>query len=235
VGGSLGVTVIYTAMAGGFDKLRSQVEQDIECEWVAFVDDPSTEVPAPWEPVPIRSEGRYDSPRMVAKWFKLQPHRLFASQHVIWVDANMEVTWSGFARAALLARHDGFAAWRHPRRECIYAEAEASIGVEAQGGKYDRQTICDQVDAYRKEGHPEHAGLFACGTLAWDLSNDLPRKLADAWLTECELWSPQDQISLPVVARRLGVEPGVFPLAQIGQRRDGQFGNEWLRIHRHRA
>lgn len=227
------MTIIYTALFGGFDVLRPQVEQDIECEWICFTDDPGLVAPAPWKVEFFTPPGRYETPRMQAKWFKLQPASLFASQDVVWVDANMEVTWSGFARAALLARHDGFAAWRHPRRECIYAEAEASIGVEGQGGKYDRQTICDQVDAYRKEGHPEHAGLFACGTLAWDLSNDLPRKLAGAWLTECELWSPQDQISLPVVARRLAVEPGLFPLAQIGQRRDGKFGNEWLRIRKH--
>lgn len=225
--------IIYSALYGGFDLLRPQVEQDIDTEWICFTDDPTLVAPKPWKVELVAALGRYETPRMQAKWFKLAPHKLFASQDVVWVDANMEVTYSGFARAALASRHDGFAAWRHPRRDCIYEEAEASIGVEAQGGKYDRQTICDQVDAYRKEGHPAHGGLFACGTLAWDLSNDLPRRLADAWLTECELWSPQDQVSLPVVAARVGLEPGVFPLAQVGIRSDGYFGNDWLRILKH--
>jgi len=58
----------------------------------------------------------------------------------------------------------GLAAHAHTARDCIYEEAVASV---AYPEKYSTQPIMEQVDSYRAEGHPEHWGLWACGTLAW--------------------------------------------------------------------
>jgi hypothetical protein len=121
-----------------------------------------------------------------------------------------------------------------PHRHVIWIEAQASIGVESQGGKYDDQPILEQVDHYRAEGHPEHGGLYACGTIAWDTDSELARDLGAAWLAECERWSIQDQLSLPVVCRRLGLVPSVFGVRQIERyRRRAYLENRWLRIHPH--
>ena len=178
----------------------------------------------------IFEEPRYSHPCMAAKWHKLWP----CFQPMIWIDANMEITSPGFARQAHAAVHDGVALYRHPRRDCIYDEAEASLGAESQGGKYDGQPIREQVEHYRREGHPEHAGLWACGTIAWDVQDTKAWRLGAAWLTECQRWSFQDQLSLPVVARRLGIKPGIFGHQQIERRRAGWLENRWLRIHPHR-
>lgn len=222
----MGVAIV-TACYGRFDDVQTQPEQDIRAEWLCVVDDESVPVPAPWVRLVVPSD---ESPRLAAKRVKCEPWRFTSADTIIWIDANTQITSSSFAREAISYMRDGLAVFRHPRRDCIYAEADASIGAESQGGKYDDQPIREQVEHYRADGHGPHAGLFACGTVVWDATSDQARALGSAWLAECERWSIQDQLSLPVVARRLGMEPGVFPFSQI---RRGYLGNRWLRILPH--
>lgn len=223
------MTAVVTALYGGCDRLQPQVEQDIEVEWFAFTDDPDLTPPAPWQVVV--EPARFEHPNLAAKVFKCCPD--VGHGDVIWNDASMQVTSRSFAREALAARRDGIAAWRHPRRDCIYAEAKASLGAEGQGGKYAGLPIMEQVAHYRAEGHPRHGGLYACGTVAWDRSRPSVVLFGAAWLEECVRWTYQDQLSFPVVARRFGVRPGTFPLPQIKARRRSWIENRWLLIHEH--
>lgn len=223
----MATTVVLTALYGGHDQLQPQVDQDVDVDWLVFTDTPSMPAPAPWQV--IYDPPAFDHPNLAAKVHKCCP--AVAQTDVVWIDANMQVTCRSFVREALHARHDGIAAWRHPRRDCIYAEAEASVGAESQGGKYAGQPIAEQVDSYRAEGHPDHGGLFACGTIAWD--RELRADFGAAWLAECVRWSFQDQLSFPVVAQRLGVSPGVFPVRQIERRAKGWLENRWMRLHPH--
>jgi hypothetical protein len=221
--------VVVTASYGGVDAaLRSPVAQDIPVDWICFTDQADLKVPAPWKA--IHATGG-DHPRLAVKGHKATPN--VDCPDVVWIDASMEITSSSFVRDALAARHDGVAVFTHPRRDCIYAEAAASLGVEGQGGKYAGQPLLEQVAAYRAEGHPEHGGLYACGVVAWDLSDPRAIEVGRAWLAECERWSWQDQLSFPVVCRRHGVTPGVFPIRQIERRTPRFLANRWLRIHNH--
>lgn len=219
---------IVSAAYGSFDTPRTQCAQDVPVHWLFFTDGPN-DAPPPW--TTIRA-GPAADPRMAAKQFKCLP-RVEDCRYAIWVDANMEITSPSFARESIAAIRDGIAVWDHPRRDCIFEEADASLGAEGQHGKYEGMPLLEQVEHYRAGGHPEHGGLFACGTVAWDLHNDRAHELGAAWLAECEKWSPQDQLSFPVVCRRLDITPGVFPLPQLERRRDRAFGNRWLKIHPH--
>jgi hypothetical protein len=222
--------VVVTASYGGVDTaLHSPVAQDMPVDWICFTDQENLRAPAPWKT--IHTPTGSDHPRRAVKAHKATPD--VDCPDVVWIDATMEITSRSFVRDALAARHDGVAVFRHPRRDDIYLEAKASLGAEGQGGKYAGQPLLDQVAAYRAEGHPEHGGLYACGVVAWDLSDPRAVELGRAWLAECERWSWQDQLSFPVVCRRLGVTPGVFPIRQIERRTPRFLANRWLRIHNH--
>jgi len=222
--------VVVTACYGGVDTtLHPQAPQDMPVDWVCFTDEPDLTAPAPWRVV--QAPGRFAHPCLSAKVHKTSP--AVDVTDVVWIDASMEVTSRSFVRDALAARRDGVATFTHPRRRCIYDEAEASLGAEGQDGKYAGQPLLDQVAHYRAEGHPDHGGLFACGAVAWDLANPKAAELGRQWLAECERWSWQDQLSFPVVCRRLGVVPGVFPVRQIERSSRGFLSNRWLRIHPH--
>jgi len=220
---------IVSACFGGFDVPPPfQCKQDIDVEWYYFTDARSVQA-KPWHVTHVDLRG--NEPRLTAKAYKMVAP--VETRYVIWIDANMEITSPYFARNALASIHDGVAVFRHPRRDCIYDEARASLGAESQGGKYAGLPLIEQVNAYRAEGYPEHHGLYACGVVAWDM--DRARALGEAWLAEQERWSIQDQLSFPVVCWRMGIEPGVFPHPQIERspRVNAPLSNRWLVIHPH--
>jgi hypothetical protein len=225
--------VVVTATYGGYDPhLRVPAVQDIPTDWVCVTDDPGLVVPNPWHVI-VR-EGRFDDPRMSAKVPKMLPD--VGCDDVVWMDASHEITSPSFVREALLSRHDGIAAFRHPRRDCAYREIDALLGSENQNGLYFNRPLRAQKAAYKAERYPLRHGLYACGVLAWDLRDPRARQLGQAWLDETEKWSHQDQIEFPVVCRRLGIKPGTFPIRQIDNKfgKPGDYlGNRWLRIHRH--
>lgn len=154
------------------------------------------------------------------------------ARHVIWIDANMQVTAASFAREAVAAVGDGVAVWKHPERSCIYEEAVASLRLAP--AKYGHLPILEQVASYHREGHPVDGGLYATGTIVWDTNDRRVRRLGADWLAECRRWTYQDQLSFPVVCRRLGVTPGMFPVGQVTSRGGRKLlHNRWLRIHPH--
>lgn len=239
--------VIYTANFGGYDQTRVQAPQDLDVDWVYLTDgERGPDVPDEWDVHVV--EPKHDHPNLAAKVYKSSPPwELGDWRHAIWIDANMQITDPRFAAQAIEYVNDGVAFWSHPRRDCVYDEAAVCIpgAPEAQNARYRNLPIEEQMTAYRAEGFPEHWGLYATGTTVW--TPEQSAYLGAAWLKECELWGFQDQLSLPVVAWRLGVEPGVYGLHQIERRWSTGYvsprrlamgepyylANRWLRIWPH--
>jgi hypothetical protein len=88
----------------------------------------------------------------------------------------------------------------HPDRDCIYEEMPEAA---AQRKCWDLP-LAEQVAAYREEGHPEHGGLMASTLIARDPMSEAVMRTNAMWWAEMLKWSNRDQISLPVVLRRLG-------------------------------
>lgn len=256
---------IVTASLGGHDVPHPQVAQDVDVDWYFLSDDlDRDEVLEPWIPIPVPPAGPLD-PRLAAKPYRMIPwHTLDALEvgpsdklgdryrWIIWQDAAMEVTSPHFASevtAAAACVGAPLMAWRHPRRDCVYDEATWSL-IEAPE-KY--APIADELEAqciaYKAEGYPEHHGLYATGTLVWNMraggGEGAPyhaHVLGAEWLAEVERTTIQDQVSLPVVAWRLGMEVATFPEDQIvgsfyerdrdGTRQRGLY-NRWMKIHPH--
>lgn len=210
-------TVLLTALFGRYDKLAPVMDiPGVQC--ICFTDDPELKVEG-WEVERWTAPVGWH-PRMAAKWFKTHPRQATDADRTVWMDASHKVIRQSAVWKALdCVAKAGIALHRHPARQCIYQEANASLRFR----KYDGQPIAEQVEAYRKEGHPEAWGLWACGTMA------TVRGPADAllseWWEECLKWSYQDQISFPVVMRRNGVRPSDFP--------DHQYRSPWFRAGEH--
>ena len=125
----------------------------------------------------------------------------------IWVDAAHKVE-PGVLSLFDYVGEAGIAVHRHPTRDCIYKEAVASMTME----KYQDQPILEQVSAYLDQGHPEHWGLWECGTIA-TVRGRIDHAL-DRWWEEIQAWSYQDQISFPYVMRTMNLWPNAFPTDQ---------------------
>lgn len=225
IGSSQQPVVVYTAVYGGYDVPPRPVDQDVPVEWVCFTDDASLSADG-WRMV--HEPSRFDHPRMSAKWYKALPDLALPEvRWSIWIDANARVDSISFASSAVALADRGLAVFRHPQRDCIYLEARASRLTAPS--KYAGQPMEEQVAHYRQEGHPTHGGLYAGGTIVRDSSRSDIREVGRRWLDECVRWTYQDQLSLPVVLRRLGVTPSVFP---FHLHRHGVIDSALCRMHR---
>ena len=211
---------VYTSIFGGFDDLKPPPPQTIACDYVCFTDDPDRVAVPPWRVVRVdESHLPGASPRLLTRYLKVLAHRAMRElgaeyDFTIWNDASIRILRPTFAeRFVEAAGASGMALVRHPERDCIYDEVEVSLHP-GTAHKYASSRIREQAEHYRAEGYPAHRGLLANGTVARDMRSDVVRRIDEAWWEEILRWSVQDQLSLPYVLWKSGLEVGVVELNQ---------------------
>lgn len=214
--------ICYTAIYGGYDAELWPAPSLPGVDFVCFTDDPGLSGDGWIMMVEERPEAH---PRMKAKWFKINPHRVFPdAERTLWVDGSHRLS-PGFSPEPVIdyAEPTGIAAHAHVRSpRCIYAEAAGSMIFP----KYSTlsPSPVEQAASYRADGHPEGWGLWALGMIARVRSDQLDDAMDD-WWRENLRWTYQDQVSFPVVMRRHGIKVGEFPYPQ--------YGSPWFTISGH--
>lgn len=157
------------------------------------------------------------NPRMRAKFFKIQPHRIYHDYDTfIWIDGNVQVKSDRFL-SELLTALDGnqIAISRHPSRNCVYDEAEFITRSIKNGStylkaRYDHKATVKNTEVYRNNGHPPGAGLFWCGLFA-RRADAATNVFFDEWWAHCLSWPKAiDQIPFAVLARRMEVKMAIM-------------------------
>jgi len=199
--------VIYTAVAGGYDKLQPPGFALPGCDFVAFSDD-ELEVEG-WQVRPFNYF--HSDPTRMARFVKLHPHIYFPEyDHSIWIDANIGIQGDIRVFFDCLSAESSLATFVHPLRNCVYYE-----GAECIKRKKDSaDVIKHHLDRYRAEGVPEEIGMWETNILARRHNEPACIALMTAWWREMEIGSRRDQISLPVAARRLSFD--ISPLGPKG-------------------
>lgn len=201
---------IYTAIYGGYDDLKSQPEQSVDCDLICFSDRAISENNG-WKII-LNDDRKSMHPRMRAKFFKLMPHKLFRPSwlninsffkdrlpfydYTIWVDGSVQIRSSSFVEELLQSiGYYGMAMFIHPDRNCIYEEVLYCRKML----KYQYLPLDNQVSYYRSKGYPEYSGLMAAGIIVRDMRRKKLKTIDNKWWQENLRWSYQDQISLPFV------------------------------------
>lgn len=203
-----GDVAIITSIYGDYDTLKPTVAQSRDVDWICVTDSELIyNDPERWNgwriifrPPPVGANSN-----MSAKRPKMLPWEFTQCRRSIWIDASFRVTSAEMA-AQLMARAHPIAQFAHPDRDCVYEEGEFS----RQMPKYAKLPIQQQMAAYRADGHPEHWGLWAAGIIARDHTDEV-RALGSAWLSQCEYWGIQDQLSEAPCLRELGMRPVSIP------------------------
>ena len=189
---------IYTAICGDCDDLKPQPGQTINTDFVCFTDARKLPRVPPW--TVIQSRRRMDlHPRMRAKYFKIQSHRVFPGgwpdsieapplnqehspyDYLIWIDGSGQIRDANFVdRVISRVGSSGWAMFNHPNRECIYDEAVFSMTMQ----KYHKLPIREQVESYRAEGYPAGNGLMACTLIARDARRVDLNGINESWWQE---------------------------------------------------
>lgn len=202
---------VLTAITNRYDILRPFPTQDVQCETICVTDDDDLAGDG-WQRI-ICEPRPGMHPNLAAKAPKMCPWRYTDADLTIWIDASLLVQSSEFVRAMCAFE---FGQFDHPARDCIYEEREAS-----RYAKYDGLPLDEQVAHYRTQGHPEHWGLWATGLIVRHRTPEI-EKFGRDWLTECETWSFQDQLSEAPMLRTHDLRPETIPGSYLAGR------NPWL-------
>ncbi len=211
-------TAVYTATFGGFDRVPEQPALD-GVDFVCFTDHPELVAPG-WQ---IRELPPPADPRRTARRLKLRSHDALPEHRTaIWIDGRVRIESASFLEVFTrdLDAH-GIALVPHPRRSCLYDEAE---WVYVAG--YDTlRPVAGQVRRYRRAGYPVGHGLWVTTVLARRHDRPAVRALEDRWYAELDHGSVRDQISLPYALWHLGVQPARVDVAM--------FDNPHLHVGQH--
>jgi hypothetical protein len=205
---------VYTAIVGHYDCLKIPTQVDPACDYYCFTDNDIS-----WQDVWVRRDfpWHHDDPVRMARHVKHNPQVYFADyDYSIWLDANLQLDCS--PQALMPAQRDSWdlAVWRHPYRDCAYAEAEQCV-LEA---KDDADTIRAQMQRYRDQGFPEHAGLNENNVLVRRHNAAEMIELARAWWDEIVRGSRRDQLSFGFVAQHSKVRVAHIGAAGSDSRND---------------
>lgn len=131
-------------------------------------------------------------PKRTALFYKTHPHLYFDPYDiVIWCDQNVTIRNLSGILAALSSSSSPISTFKHWARDCLYEEAAA-----IKKSRRELPEIVDsQMDRYRKEGFPEHYGLFETNVLALRLSDLRIAPLMRRWWGEIVGGAGRDQLS----------------------------------------
>jgi hypothetical protein len=187
---------VYTAIVGDYDCLKIPALVDPECDYYCFTDRDIS-----WQNVWVRRDitWRHPDPVRASRYIKHNPQIYFADYDCsIWLDANLQLNCSPQELMPVTCDSWDLALWHHPYRDCVYAEADQCVREH----KDDPATIRAQMQRYRSEGFPEHAGLIECNVLVRRHNSPAMVELASAWWDEIVRGSRRDQLSFNFVARQ---------------------------------
>jgi hypothetical protein len=156
----------------------------------------------------------HEDPRRDAKFCKVNPHEILTAYEVsIWVDGNFEL-FAGINELVetFLNSDETMLLFRHRSRKCVYAEARECL----KWGKDSYALIKEQINKYKTSGHPCDWGLFMGGFLMRKHKSPDCIVTMQEWWREIESHSVRDQLSLPVVLRRLSTNILVLPHGLTG-------------------
>ncbi len=189
--------VVYTCIAGAYDRLRTVPQAEAGVSYVCFAER-GTRVPPPWQrldplPLPDGQAGSHN----VNRYHKLFPHRLFPGQrYSIYQDGNVSFRGS-FLQMLERFRQSGAAvgAYQHFDQRTVESEARECI----QCGKFnasDLELIGKQLATYRAAGYPMAQPISANYVLVRDhWAEGFDAAMEGTW-HDLQRYTSRDQISL---------------------------------------
>lgn len=215
---------VVSAIYDHYDTVKPIVEQmdrtfgykvPVPVDWVMVTDavDTAEEAKAAgWRPV-LDPQGRFrettghDHPNRLAKLPKLYPWNYTRATWSVWVDASFRIMSPTFV-GDVLEYARPLAQFKHPWRDCAYAEAEFSDSLPKY--EYERMHMLRATQRYRRLGFPEHWGLWATGVIARHHTSEV-KDMSRWWGHEINEGSYQDQVSHPWACATAGVRPLDLP------------------------
>lgn len=202
-------TVIYTAITGGYDNLKTPQYLQYDVDYVCFTDTP-VEGDHVWEIRPM-NDFNHGQPVIKAKYYKFFPDKLFPEYtYSVWIDGTWDITGPYLSNmiSELTKSGSQIACAPHFERDCIYKEAQICLEQNLD----DPWTIERQIDFLHKETYPYGYGLFEMGIIYRKHSAPVIIDLMSQWWNMIMKFSRRDQLSFCYLLWKNNIEADLlFP------------------------
>ena len=186
--------VVYTAIFGNFDNLNEVKNPSPLIDYVCFTDRKNL-LSKTWEV--IQCTNLDEDPRLVAKIFKVFPHKIFIrASHSLWIDGNYALNRNHLKFFDEYADVKDIQFYKHPIRSCIFEEAKH---IQKAKPEFDPCIIKKQMERYIDEGMPKYNGLINGAIILRNHKSSLLQKLMKDWWFEIYNYSIRDQLSFNYV------------------------------------
>lgn len=171
--------IVYTAITGDKDVKRDDIKVFTEKDY-----------------------GKFVSPVMNAKIFKVLPHKFLDYDISIWVDGNIYLNvapeklideWLGESDMAVLG---------HYRGKNLYWERDTLKKTFRNRTPWVPDEVEKQVAYYEEKGLMPDKKDIAMGGLIIRRNKPIVNQFNEAWWAEITRWSQRDQISFPIARAR---------------------------------
>lgn len=145
--------------------------------------------------------------RRNAKIYKVMPQMFLPEyDYWFWVDSTHELIMDPKEVIEKYLGDSEIGLWRHTTRDCAYQEAEIINQLN-----YDHKELVDnQINYYKSLGYPENNGLYEL-PVSIRKNTDNIKILNMRWWEQICRFSSRDQISMPFVLWKTGIEPKILP------------------------
>ncbi len=191
--------VVYTCITGGYDDLLPPLTIEPQIDYVCFIDK-TPAVHDGWGVVPIPDIAKNNAVKN--RFIKMHPHILFPNHEIsIYIDGNIQILGGITSLVRDTIKKGDIALYKHPLRNCIYAEAEECAAI----GHDWKWRITKQMNKYRDAGFPPEAGLYEGSVILRRHHQSQVRTLMEAWWNAYQSGTKRDQLSLTFLAWKLAI------------------------------
>ena len=187
---------VYTCLVGDYANIQEPQYLNPDMDYIIFTDQDLSK-DSKWKKIDLKKYGEYEklTPVAMNRRVKMLSHEYLSDyDYTVYIDSTVRVAADLYPMVcnmgdALIGVHI------HASRDCIYMEGEAVI----YSGKTGVKNVAEQLSRYRKEGFPEHYGLFQNSIIIKNQTKDKCKWLMMSWWNEYRKDNTRDQISLPYI------------------------------------
>lgn len=197
---------VVTSISGLNNKLIDPKEVFDGVDYHAFVDEISdNSVWIQHKNIKFTLDKDYEG-RRNAKIYKILPNLFLPNyDYYFWIDSTHEVIIHPRSVIQDLMKEHEIALFRHTQRKCVYEEANELINLG-----YDHKNLIDgQIKYYLENNYPKDNGLYELPCFIRKNTENIQKMNLMWWEIICK-FSSRDQISLPFIINKLGINPYIL-------------------------
>ena len=183
--------VCYTCITGGYDQILEPLVPSPNIDFICFSDKQIQSKIWKWRQIPedLKDLDKIRQQRSI----KICPHRYLKEyDRSIWIDGNIQIK-NDLNKFIKQYNLEVCPLWirKHPKRDCIYAEAKECIAQR----KAPKEIIDKQIAKYKAVKYPEHNKLVESGIILRKHTAIECQQICNIWLAEVLTESYRDQLS----------------------------------------